>query len=149
MIEQLDRFVRKDRDLITARPDETARQAAQRLAEMDVGCLLVLAQEGELVGVVTEKDLVHKVLAQGRNPEEVTVGEIMSTDVVTCDMSVPVYRAGEMMARRGARHLPILDKGKVVGMVSSRDIIAHEIALVQKQAQKRYEALRQEKQQVP
>lgn len=149
MIEQLDRFVRKDRDLVTARPEDTARQAAQRMAETDVGCLIVLGQNGELAGVVTEKDLVHKVLAQGRQPDDVTVREIMSTDVVTCDMNVPVYRAGEMMARRGARHLPILDKGKVVGMVSSRDIIAHEIALVQKQAQKRYDALRQEKLQVP
>jgi CBS domain-containing protein len=148
MIEQLDRFVRKNRDIITIAPEATARQAAQMMSDRDIGCLLILGQNGELTGVVTEKDLVQKVLAPGKHPEDVTVQEIMSTDVVTCQMDVPVYRAGELMARRGARHLPILDKGKVVGMVSSRDIIAHEIAVVQKQAQKRYDDLRREKQQV-
>jgi len=148
MLEQLDRFVRRDRDLVTARPDDTALRAAQKMVESNTGCLIVLNEAGDLAGVVTEKDLVHKILAQNQHPEDVFVGDIMSRDVVTCEMDMPVYYAGEMMARRGIRHLPITDKGKVVGMVSSRDIIAHEIASVQKQAQKRFDALRQEQPQV-
>ena len=148
MIEQLDRFVRKDRDLVTSTPSETVLQAAQKMVESNTGCLIVLNEAGDLAGVVTEKDLVHKILAQDKQPKDVTVGDIMSKDVLTCEMDMPVYHAGEMMARRGIRHLPITDKGKVVGMVSSRDIIAHEIANVQKQAQKRFEALRQEQPQV-
>ncbi len=97
---------------------------------------------------MTEKDLVQKVLAQKINPGEASVGDIMSRDVVTCEVDMPVYFAGELMARRGIRHLPITDKGRVVGMVSSRDIIAHEIAIVQKEAQKRFDALQQEQPQV-
>lgn len=148
MIEQLDRFVRKGCDLVTAKPNETALQAAERMAETNTGCLIVLDEIGRLAGVVTEKDLVHKVLAQSKNPGEVSVSDIMSTNVVTCEVDMPVYYAGELMARRGIRHLPITDKGRVVGMVSSRDIIAHEIAIVQKEAQKRFEALQQEQPQV-
>lgn len=146
MLEQLDRFVREDRDLITTSPGETALQAARKMAGMDVGCLLVLDQDGELVGVVTEKDIVHKVISQDKRSETIMIGEIMTTSVVTCPSNYPVFRAGEMMARRNIRHLPITKDGKVVGMVSSRDIIAHEITQVQKQAQKRYEDLCREKQ---
>lgn len=147
IIEQLDRFVKGERELITAGPDDNVRDIAHKMAEKGVGCLMVLDKNGNLAGVVTEKDFLTKVIAKDKDPASLLVKDIMSTDVISCETSAPVYRAAEIMARRGIRHLPLTNKGKVVGMVSSRDIIAHEIAAVQRQAQQRYDAIRQQEQQ--
>jgi CBS domain-containing protein len=128
LIERLDRYVREGDELVSVLPEDSAATAARRMAENGISSLMVLDESGRMRGILSEKDIVGKVVVKDLDPEDVVVGDIMSPDVVTCERVAPVQRAAEIMAERGIRHLPISDRGKIVGMVSSRDIIAFQIS---------------------
>lgn len=104
----------------------TAREAAWKMGERQTGLLIVVAQgEARPVGIVTDRDLVLKVLARGASPDELTVGEIMTRDVGTCRYSDDLFVVAQTMARYGVRRLPVVDEvGAVAGLVSADDIYA-------------------------
>jgi CBS domain-containing protein len=133
MVDRLDRYVRPGDQLVSVTPDDRVDVAARRMNENGISSLVVLDEAGHMAGILSEKDIVSKVVVTDRDPEEVAVAEIMTPDVVTCERVAPIHRAAEIMAERGIRHLPISDRGKIVGMVSSRDIIAYQISAYQKQ----------------
>jgi CBS domain-containing protein len=132
LVERLDRYVRNGEELVSVGPDDPVAVAARRMNENGVSSLIVLDGAGHMVGILSEKDIVSKVVVADRDPDDVPVRDIMSPDVVTCERVAPIQRAAEIMAERGIRHLPISDRGKIVGMVSSRDIIAYQISAYQK-----------------
>jgi CBS domain-containing protein len=134
LVERLDRYVRHGEELVSVTPEDYVATAARRMNENGISSLVVLDEAERMVGILSEKDIVSKVVVTDRDPEEVQVCEIMTPDVVTCERVAPIQRAAEIMAERGIRHLPISDRGKIVGMVSSRDIIAFQISAHQKQA---------------
>jgi CBS domain-containing protein len=127
--QQLDRLVSGGRTLLTIGPDDTARLAAAEMSKHYVGSLLVLDRDGTLIGIVSERDVLAKVVAKGLNPIAVRVSEIMSRNVVTCHPSISTSNANRLMAVNRIRHLPIVADGEAVGMVSARDLIAHELDL--------------------
>jgi CBS domain-containing protein len=103
--------------------DATAADAAQRLAREDIGALPVCDGNGHLTGVVTDRDLVVKVLAEGRDPKSVKVGDLADQpEVVTIGADDPAEEAIETMKQHGVRRLPVIDGRKLVGMVSQADI---------------------------
>jgi CBS domain-containing protein len=110
---------------ITIRPDESVLRAARLMDENNIGSLIVVDENGSLLGIVTERDIVRKVVAKGLDPSKVKVKEIMTRNpyYVTTDDSV--VRAAEVMGEHGVGHLPVLDPEsfKVVGMISKRDIV--------------------------
>ncbi|MBS3820997.1 MAG: CBS domain-containing protein [Planctomycetes bacterium] len=134
LVERLDRYVRDGEQLVSVAPDDFVATAARRMNENGISSLVVLDEADRMVGILSEKDIVSKVVVTDRDPEEARVSEMMTSDVVTCERVAPIQRAAEIMAERGIRHLPISDRGKIVGMVSSRDIIAFQISTCQKQA---------------
>ncbi|HST25077.1 MAG TPA: CBS domain-containing protein [Gaiellaceae bacterium] len=101
--------------------DVTVAEAARVLAECDVGPLPVVDGE-ELVGIVTDRDLVVRVLAEGRDPNSTTVGEIASTDVVSVEPDVEVDEALRLMAEHHVRRLPVAEAGRLVGILSQADV---------------------------
>ena len=104
-------------------PNVTARDAAKVLAESDVGPLPVV--DGELlVGIVTDRDLVVRVLADDRDPAVTTVGEIASTEVITVEPDVELDVALELMSSRQVRRLPVVEEGRLVGILSAVDVEA-------------------------
>ena len=104
-------------------PNVTAREAAKVLAESDVGPLPVV--DGELlVGIVTDRDLVVRVLADDRDPAVTTVGEIASTEVITVEPDVELDVALELMSSRQVRRLPVVEEGRLVGILSAVDVEA-------------------------
>jgi CBS domain-containing protein len=104
-------------------PNVTARDAAKVLAECDVGPLPVV--DGELlVGIVTDRDLVVRVLADDRDPAVTTVGEIASKEVVTVEPDVDLDVALGLMASRQVRRLPVVEEGRLVGILSAVDVEA-------------------------
>jgi signal-transduction protein with cAMP-binding, CBS, and nucleotidyltransferase domain len=108
----------------TVRPDDSLLVVAQRLRDARVGAMLV-ADRGDYVGIVSEADLVRKARANGAPAEQVLARAVMSTPVMTIDIAQSAHDASDLMAERGIRHLVITEEGRVVGMISVRDLLRY------------------------
>jgi CBS domain-containing protein len=103
--------------------ESTVLEAARRLAQADVGAMPVCNAEGRLQGMVTDRDLVVKVIAQGIDPKEVNLAQIADQpEVVTIGADDSAEQAIETMKRHAVRRLPVIDGTELVGMVSQADI---------------------------
>ena len=109
------------RSLVSVKPDATVEEAARLMRDYRVGSVLVM--EGDrLAGILTERDLAYRVLAEGRGPDT-RVSEVMTRDVVTIRDNATLAEAARLMLGLGIRHLPVIDaEGKVVGVLSLRDL---------------------------
>lgn len=106
--------------------NSSARDAAWKMNEAQTGTLIVIAQnEARPIGILTDRDLVLKVLAKGASAEAVCVGNVMTRDVGTCRYNDDLFEVAQTMRRYGVRRLPVLDeKGLVVGLVTADNIYA-------------------------
>jgi CBS domain-containing protein len=125
----------RDSTLWHVRPDDTVFSALEVLAEHEVGALMVI-EGGKLVGVLSERDYTRKIALQGRNSKETLVREIMTRQVVVVSPRTPTRQCMALMSERRVRHLPVLDGGTVLGMISIRDILDdiiadHEVTIAQ------------------
>jgi CBS domain-containing protein len=110
------------RDIQQILPKATLREAAQQMRDKRVGSLLV--GEGEKqVGIVSETDFVRKGMAEGLNPDTTRVESIMSQPIISIDIDKTAREANDLMATKGIRHLAVKDKGKIVGVISVRDLV--------------------------
>ena len=110
------------REVETISPDTSAREAAQRMRSMDVGSLPV-CDGRRLLGMVTDRDLAIRVLAEGRDPNATPVQDAMTPDIVYAFEDDDVQRAAQLMKERQIRRLPVLDRDKhLVGIVALGDI---------------------------
>ncbi|HWD07919.1 MAG TPA: CBS domain-containing protein [Actinomycetota bacterium] len=107
--------------VLTARPDQTLEQAAQEMVERKVGAAVVLVQ-GTVVGIVTERDVMRAV-ARGLVPWNTSIEEIMTKDPLFATPETDVHDAITVMLDHGFRHLPVVDEGKLVGIVSARHLL--------------------------
>jgi CBS domain-containing protein len=107
---------------VTDSPDETLRASAVRMWEQQTGSLLVM-EDDHLAGIVTERDIL-KAVARGKDVDVAIAGDLMSRDVLTVPPETPLHIAARIMASRWIRHLPVVESGKVVGVVSLRDLVA-------------------------
>ncbi len=103
-------------------PSDTVFEALKSLAQYGVGAMVVMDQ-GVLVGVISERDYTRKIALQGKNSKETTVAEIMTREVVTVTPQTGTRACMALMSRKKIRHLPVVDGGKVLGMISIRDIM--------------------------
>lgn len=103
-------------------PDASVFEALQRMAEHNVGALAVL-EGGKLVGLVSERDYARKVILQGHSSRETRVREIMSGQVTCTSPGDEVQQCMAVMTEKRIRHLPVLDKGELVGIVSIGDLV--------------------------
>ena len=112
----------KGGDLITVSPDATVLDAIKIMAERSIGSLLVMEKD-ELEGILTERDYARKVIVKGRASNSTAVREIMSTDIISAAPGESVNHCMEVMTRKKIRHLPVIDDGRVVGIVSIGDLV--------------------------
>jgi CBS domain-containing protein len=110
--------------LVPATSDDTLLHAAVTMEEYEVGCLPAFRGD-DLLGIFTERDLV-RAIADGVQPEAATIGEYMSLEPVTVEIDAALQDAAAEMLRAGVRHLPVVEDGRVVGMVSIRDVIVEQ-----------------------
>jgi CBS domain-containing protein len=99
----------------------TLRSLSAVLAELDIGVALVRRPDGAM-SVVSERDVVH-ALADGADPEEVWAADVVSADVVFAEPDETILMVAEQMTAEGVRHMPVVDKGAIVGVVSARDVL--------------------------
>ena len=111
-------------------PDETVAVAARTLTHYNIGALPVCGSDGSLQGVVTDRDLVTRCLASDRSPEKTKVREVMSTGVVWAQPDMDAAVAAHYMGRSQVRRLPVVDNGKLCGILSLGDLACREEAIM-------------------
>jgi CBS domain-containing protein len=117
----------KGSHVLTIGPDATVLDAALLMNEHHVGALVVL-DEGELSGIVTERDVLRKIVAQRQDPAVTRVCEIMTTRVICCQPDMPIDQARSLFRQRRIRHLPVIDDdGTLMGVISIGDLNAHDL----------------------
>lgn len=112
----------KEPQIYHIHPEASVYEAIEALAEKSVGALLVMEDE-RLVGLLSERDYARKVILRGKSSRDCKVREIMSTQVLCITPSTPVQEAMALMTQRRIRHLPVLDKGRVTGIISIGDVV--------------------------
>ncbi|MBC6953447.1 MAG: CBS domain-containing protein [Leptolyngbya sp. PLA2] len=110
--------------VVTIKPEATARDAARLMSDRHVGALVVTDPAGRMVGIVTERDVLRRLVAVAKPPDSTTVGEIMTRAVLSCTPQTTLDEVRRTMRERRIRHVPVLDEGRPIGMVSIGDLNA-------------------------
>ena len=111
----LEKFVTVDRDT-------DVRKAAEIMRDRNIGSLFILRGK-DIIGIVTDTDMVRRSVAVGADPSKTTIEQIMSAPIITIDESKTLLDANDLMAREHLRHLGVNRNGKLVGMISVRDLV--------------------------
>ena len=123
---------RKDRAVFSVGPETPVLEAIRAMAEHHVGALLVMKGE-VLAGIVSERDYARKVILLGRSSSDTPVRDIMTTPVLTVSPETSVEQCMQLVTDKRVRHLPVVEAGRVVGMVSIGDLVKALIAAQQQQ----------------
>lgn len=108
------------RGVVTIEEDKMAIDAARLMTEKGVGCLVVV-REGKVVGIVTERDMVVRVISQGLDPRMIKVGQFMTKPVITCPSETSIVDLVKLMSRYRIRRVPVVDGENLMGIVTSYD----------------------------
>jgi CBS domain-containing protein len=117
----------RHQDPVSLPPSATVQEACRHMRERRVGAVLVTEGDRQLVGIFTGRDAVHRVLAEGKTAHEATLAEVMTRDPDTLPPEKIAIEALRLMEDRRCRHVPIVEDGKVVGIVSRFDFSGMEL----------------------
>lgn len=112
--------------VVRINPEESVAVAARTLARYNIGALPVCGGDGRLCGVVTDRDLVTRCIAAGRQPGSTRVAEVMTTNVISARPDMDTGAAAHLMGRQQIRRLPVVENGRLCGMVSLGDLANRE-----------------------
>ncbi|UCE99629.1 MAG: GGDEF domain-containing protein [Planctomycetota bacterium] len=126
-VKDIESVVKQPQKLLTVKENDTAALAAKKMSDNHVGCLLVFDLNDKFVGVLTERDMIAKVITASSSPDSLLVKDIMTLNVISCDLDTPVAKVEKLMAEHKIRHVPIIKNGLPIGMISSRDVIAYRL----------------------
>ncbi len=118
-----DVLMAKGPDVIVAPPQATVLEAAQLMTKANVGSVIV-REGGGILGIFTERDLLRKVVAAGRDPADTALQEVMSSPVKTCRLADGLLACAAVMRRDNIRHLAVVEEGRLVGLIGLRDVLA-------------------------
>ena len=117
----------KNQEIYHAELSQTVLEAVQLMVEHNIGAVPVL-QNGKLVGIFSERDLMKRVVGEARDPRSTTLAEIMTADPLTVSMHEELENCMTIMRRHSFRHLLVCHEGRLVGIVSLRDILLHDLS---------------------
>jgi len=122
ILDQIEEIMNKE--VATAKPEDPLVTAAKTMLERKIGCVVVVADQQKVIGIVTESDLI-RCAASGHDPNHTLVRDMMKSPPVTCTPQAPVEEAYAHMRQNNIRHLPIVNKdGTLVGIVTMKDLIS-------------------------
>ena len=116
----------KNQETYQAELGHTVLEAVQAMVERNIGAVPVV-HNTRLVGIFSERDLMKRVVAEGRDPRSTCMAEVMTEDPLTISMNEELASCMTLMRRNGFRHLPVCHEGHLIGMVSLRDIMLHDL----------------------
>lgn len=121
---------RKGSEVLSISPKATVREAITLMATRNIGALPVM-EDDELLGIITERDYARNVILKGRSSKDTCVDEVMSTGLTTVRPDQSVTDCMELMTEKRIRHLPVVEEGRVVGIISIGDVV---MAVISNQA---------------
>ncbi len=110
--------------VITVDENATVDKAAQLMADSHIGCIIVTGKEGKALGIITESDFVTRILAKNIQPSKLTAKEVMTSPLITIDPDETLTETARRMSQLNVRRLGVMYKGNLVGIISSKDILA-------------------------
>ena len=113
----------KGHSVFTTVPDTTVLEALEEMAERDVGALVVLDDDGEVAGLISERDYARKVILRGKVSRDTRVREIMTTEVICVGSRQSVDACMKLMTEHRIRHIPVVENGQLAGLVSIGDVV--------------------------
>lgn len=123
----------KGREVVQARSNDSVLSVVRLLSERHIGCVPVV-DDGKVVGVFSERDVVHRIAKEGAAVLDRPVGEFMSTPAITTDDKTPVIHCLSLMTKRRIRHLPVVVGGELIGLVSIGDLVKFRIDTIESEA---------------
>jgi CBS domain-containing protein len=126
MVTVRDLLDRKRGAVLLVTPATTVREAVRQMDDRGVGSVLVVERDS-LVGIFTERDLMRRVVAHDLSPASTAVRDVMTADLVTCRPDATAADCEAMMSERHIRHLPVVEGQQVLGVITTGDLLAHEI----------------------
>jgi CBS domain-containing protein len=126
MTQRTIRTIIEQQEVVAAAASTTVAAAARLMRESHVGAVLVV-EEDRLAGVFTERDALFRVIAEGRNVEATTLGDVMTRNPQTIHPDNPFADALHIMYEGGFRHVPVVEDGRPIGMISARDALGPEL----------------------
>ena len=124
----------KGRAVATIRPDETVGAAVEQLISRNIGALVVSGDGTSVDGIVSERDIVHGLTDRGADLLSLKVAEVMTRNVVTCDLADTVDQLMAEMTNRRIRHFPVVEDGRLCGIVSIGDVVKSRLDEVEYEA---------------
>ncbi|MBK8198931.1 MAG: CBS domain-containing protein [Acidobacteria bacterium] len=125
----------KGRVVVTLKADHTLKEAAQLLDDKKIGAVVTLGANDEIIGVLSERDIVRQVARQGADALQMLVGAAMTRSVVTVHAATPIDEALQTMTDRRIRHLPVVHNERLTGVISIGDLVKWKIAEAEAEAQ--------------
>jgi CBS domain-containing protein len=117
-------------DVVTVGANVNVRRAVRVMNDFEIGCLIVV-ENGSVVGILTERDVLKRVVDEGRKPEETLVKDVMSKPLITISSEASLENAIELMFKHKIKKLPVVENGKLVGLVTFTDLVRAEPTLIQ------------------
>ena len=118
-----------NRNVFVANPDVTVKEAAKIMTHYRIGSLIVM-EDKKVVGIITELDILWKVVAGGLDPETTQIKDVMTKGVITIKADQTVEEAADLMVQKNVKKLPVLDDHKLVGIVTATDLISFQPKLI-------------------
>jgi len=121
----------KGRAVATVRPDASLFEIINKLAQKRIGAIVVVGDNGEVVGIISERDIIRRLAAQGEAALNEPVSQSMTSSVISCQETSTIDEIMEVMTQGRFRHVPVIEDGALVGIVSIGDIVKNHIAEVE------------------
>jgi CBS domain-containing protein len=112
-------------EIATAHPGDPVAKLADRMEEYAIGCIVIVDADRQPVGIVTDRDLACRVVAHGLDPEATPASAVMKAPVVIAEADEPIESVVERMRAAGVRRIPVVEAGKLVGIVTADDLVLH------------------------
>ncbi|CAH1677121.1 Inosine-5-monophosphate dehydrogenase [Hyphomicrobiales bacterium] len=125
----------KGREVISVQPHRTLTDAIRTLSEKRIGAVVVMGDDGALVGILSERDIIRALGEHGAAALESAVSRSMTSKVVTCRPQTSVDELMEIMTMGRFRHVPVVENGRVTGLVSIGDVVKHRVAAIEAESQ--------------
>ncbi|MGO4174307.1 CBS domain-containing protein [Bosea sp. TAF32] len=125
----------KGREVISVQPHRTLAEAIRTLSEKRIGAVVVMGSDGALVGILSERDIIRALGEHGATALESAVSRSMTSKVVTCRPQTSVDELMEIMTMGRFRHVPVVENGRVTGIVSIGDVVKHRVAAIEAESQ--------------
>ncbi|SFV39019.1 CBS domain-containing protein [Hyphomicrobium facile] len=121
----------KERGVMTARPDDSIQEIALRLASRKIGAIVILGETENVIGIISERDIIRLVAEHGAAALTMLAREGMTRDVVCCTRECTLDEIMETMTKGRFRHIPVVENGALVGIISIGDVVKHHTAEVE------------------